>query len=111
MVNTNTSWYQYPNKTDSESLLNLFGYINRQVEGVLFPTILLVIWFVAFIGVFASGGRGSASKAFTFASFLNSLLSMPLAITGFLSPKLMFLFFIMTAIGALWIKLDTPAGD
>ena len=113
MVNNASSWYAYPNATDSDSFLNLFGYINRSVEGLFFPVILLVIWFIAFVGVFSSQGsnRVGAGRAFTFASFLCSILAIPLVITGFLAVKFMYLCFIFVAVGALWIKLQAPAGD
>lgn len=113
MVNTNDSWYQYPNKTDSESLLNLFGYVNNQVSGIFFPVILGVVWFIAFVSVFSAtgGGRDSASRAFSFASFFSSILAIPLTIGGLLSTKIMFLFFILTGVGALWMKLGASTVD
>lgn len=113
MANTNNSWYQYPNKTDSESITGLFNYVNNQVEGLLFPVILVAVWFISFIAVFSSSGssKDSASRAFTFASFFCSVLSIPLAITGLLSTKIMFVFFIMTAFGALLLKLNSPTVD
>lgn len=113
MVNTNDSWYQYPNSTDTKNLLNFFGYVNNQVSGVLFPVLLVVIWFVAFVAAFTSGGsnRNSAARAWTFASFIISILAIPLAIVGLLAAKFMYTSFIFLSIGVLWLTLSSPAGD
>ena len=75
------------------------------------PMRSLNIWL--FVGVFSSQGsnRNAAARAFTFASFLCSILAIPLVVTGFLAVKFMYLCFIFVAVGALWIKLSSPAGD
>lgn len=107
MVNTNTSWYQYPNATDSRSLLDVFGYVNRTASDLFLPGILLVTWVIAFVSVFSASGsdRTAAARAWTFSSFFIALLSVPLVITGLLAAKFMYLTFIMVALGALWLNL------
>ena len=102
-------WYAYPNSTDSTGIFEFMRYVNVTADGLFFPVILLVIWFIAFIGVFSSGGQGraSASRGFAFASFLISVLSIMLSIMGFLAPKFMYLTFILTGVGALWLKAES----
>ena len=101
-------WYEYPNSTDTQGMLSFFGYINRITDGLFFPVILLVIWFVSFVGVFGAGGatRPAAARAFTFASFLCSILGIMTAIMGFFASKFMYLFFILTAVGLIWMKIE-----
>ena len=110
MAVTNNSWYQYPNSTDSENLFQFFGYINNTVEGLFFPIIIMVIWFVAFLGAWGAsyGGRSAAARSWVFASFLTSILSIMASIMGFLAPKFMYLSFILLAVGFLWVKLSSP---
>ena len=103
------AWYEYPNMTDSKDLYEFTNYINRTGDGLVFPGFLLVIWFIAFIGVFNSGSVGSprASRAWVFASFITSILSILSAIMGLLSPNWMYLPFIALAIGLLWLKSES----
>jgi len=100
-------WYAYPNSTDTERLYEFFGYVSRTTEGLFFPVMLVVIWFVAFIGSYSlNSGRPAAAKSFTFASFIIAIMSIMTSILGFLSPKFMYLSFILVAIGVVWIKLE-----
>lgn len=102
------AWYEYPNSTDTEGIFEFFGYINRITEGLFFPTMLIVVWFVSFIGVFSSGlgGRPAGARAFAFSSFITAILSILLSIMGFLAPKFMYLTFILVAISVLWLKME-----
>ena len=113
MVNTNDSWYQYPNGTDSESLFNYMGYVNNVVDGLFFPVILLVIWVISFLTAFAAsgGGRPAAARSWVVSSFIVSILSIMSSIMGFLAPKFMYLSFIALALGLLWLRLETPSMD
>ena len=110
MVNTNNSWYQYPNASDSTNLYQVFNYINNISDNYFFPTMLLVIWFISFVSVFSLGGRsnGSAARAWTFSSFIVSILAIMTTIMGFLSTKYMYLTFVMLGLGVLWLKLSSP---
>lgn len=103
------AYYEYPNSTDTQGLFQYFGYINRAADGLFFPVILLVVWFISFISIFSSSGgnRPAAARGFAFSSFLTSILSIMLAIMGFLAPKFMYLNFILTAVGILWVKLES----
>ena len=113
MANNADSWYQYPNSTDTTGIFEFFRYVNTTADNLFFPLILLVIWVVTFVGSFAAGGKDgiAAARSFTFASFLCSIMSILLVTIGLLAVKFMYLLFILTAVGALLIKLFTPAGD
>lgn len=99
-------YYSYPNATDSESFFTLFRYVNTGVEGVLASGLLFVIWGIAFI----AGKQFGTEKAFTFASFFAAILAIPLAVFGFINPAIMYIFLILTAGGAVWIKLTGAGG-
>jgi len=102
------SWYNYPNATDTEGLFEFFSYVSLTSDGLFFPIMSIVIWFIAFVGVFGAGGqtKPAAARAFTFASFINSILGIMLAIMGFLAPKFMYLNFILVGVGIVWMKLE-----
>jgi len=102
-------WYALPNSTQSEGMFELFKYVNTTAEGLFIPVILLVVWFISFIGVFGAtgGGRESAARSFTFASFLVSILSVMTGIMGLLAPKFMYLTFVLVGIGVLWLKMES----
>jgi len=109
MATNASSWYQYPNSTDTSGLFEFYRFINNEVTGYLFfPAMLLVIWFIAFVGVFSSGGlnRAAGARAWTFASFLCFILSIFLTTMEFLAPKFMYLSFIFLSIGILWLKIE-----
>lgn len=111
MASSVTPWYSYPNSSDTLGIAELFGYVNTSADGMFFPVILLVLWVVSFIIIFSSGGlnRPAAARGFTFASFLCSVLGIPLSILGFLAPKFMYLPFILFAAGLLWLRLEQPS--
>ena len=94
--------YAPPNATDSGGFLEISRYVNNAVDGYLFTSMMFVIWIV----IFTATKQYSSSKAFTFASFVCMVLSIVLATLNLLSPRLMYLFVVLTAAGALWIKLD-----
>ena len=109
MATNASSWYQYPNSTDTKGIFEFFRFINNEATDYLFfPVILLVIWFIAFVSVFSSGGlnRPAAARSWTFASFLCAILSILMATMGFLAPKFMYITFIMVSVGILWVKLE-----
>jgi len=103
------TWYEMPNATDSQGLYEFFGYVNKLSNSLFFPVMLVVVWFISFVGTFNVLGRDrpAGARAFTFASFLISVLSIMLAIMGFLASKFMYLSFILVAIGVLWLKAES----
>lgn len=97
--------YQVLNTTDTKDLYTLFKFINNTAtEGLFFPVMLLVIWFIAALGVIADGRP--ISRGFTFASFICSVISILLVILNVLNPTYMYLLFVLTAFGILWIYLS-----
>ena len=111
-----TDIYVMPNSTDSRGIFELFRYINNiqrvgetQPIGLFFPVFLLVIFFISFISLLGFGysrGTTSTSRAFTFASFFTTILSMMLATLNLIAPRYMYMCMIATAIGALWLILE-----
>ena len=107
-------WYSYPNVTDSRGIAEFFGYIHHTVtEGLFFPVILLLTWIISFSTILAASGfdKSSAPKAFAFSSFFCSILALILTLSGFLEQKYMYLLFVLTAAGFLWIKAAAPTTD
>ena len=79
----NATYYPTPSPSDTRDFLSVFQWIsNVATEGLFFPIIILVIWIVQFIGVLAEGRR--ASRAFVFASFTATILSVIFEILGLL---------------------------
>jgi hypothetical protein len=72
------------------------------------PMMLLVIWIVAFIGAIADGRQ--ASRGFIFASFIVSILALPLALIGMLNSQYMYFSFLMVGAGLIWSKLSNAPG-
>ena len=100
------TYYPIPNVTDTRDLLSIFQFVsNNLTEGLFFPLIILVIWIVQFIGVLAAGRP--ASRAFVFASFTTTILSILLGILGMMEQKWIYLLIIGVSLGAFWIKLST----
>lgn len=98
--------YQVLNSTDTKDLFTLFRYINNTAtEGLFFPVMLLVIWFVAMLGVIADGKP--FSRGFTFASFICSIIAILLVILNVLNPMYMYLLFVFTGIGVFWMYLTS----
>ena len=72
------------------------------------PVMLFVVWLVAFIGTIAEGRE--ASRAMIFASFIASMLAIPLALIGMLNSSFMYFSFILVGIGIIWNKLANAPG-
>ena len=95
--------YAMPNISAEGGLYDLFGYVNTVSDGIFFPVFLGVIWIVMFlIGVRIS----SAARALTFSCFMGMILSMPLAVLGLVTPKIMYAFILGLAIGLFWTKQE-----
>jgi hypothetical protein len=99
------AYYQTPNIDDTKGFYEYFGFVNTAAGGLFFPAMIFVIWIVIFLAVKSY----STPKAFTFASFMCSILSILLAVMDYISPKIMYVFFIFLVIGLVWLKLDTES--
>ena len=95
--------YAMPNVSAEGGLFEMFGYINQVSEGVFFPIFLGAFWFISFlIGI----RRATPAKALTFSCFLGLILSMPMAVMGYVSPKIMYAFIVGFAGGLFWAKQE-----
>ena len=102
----NATYYPIPTGNDTRDLLSVFQFIsNEATSGLFFPIMILVIWVVQFIGVLSEGRN--ASRAFLFASFTATILSVILGILAMLAQKWIYLLVLMVSLGAFWIKLAT----
>jgi hypothetical protein len=90
--------YTFPNDTYTPDKLITWVV---GIEPYTFVMILLAVWVIAFLVTKVY----STSRAWTFASFLCFILSIPLAGLGWLSYVYMYLLLLMTAIGIIWIRL------
>lgn len=99
----NASYYPIPEPSDTRDLLAIFQFVSELTGGLFFPIVILVIWVVQFIGVLSE--NRPASRAFVFASFTATILSMILGILALMEQKWVYLLIIMVSLGAFWIKL------
>ena len=100
----NATYFPIPKPEDTRDLLSIFQFVSSDLtNGLFFPLIILVIWIVQFIGVLAAGRP--ASRAFVFASFTTTILSILLGILGMMEQKWIYLLIIGVSLGAFWIKL------
>jgi len=103
MVFTPT-YYPVPNATDTTDLLAIFQWIsNDATGGLFFPVMILTTWVIQFIGVIAEGRP--ASRAWVFASFTATILSIILGILAMMAQKWIYLLILMISIGAFWVRL------
>lgn len=96
------NYYAPPNRSDTEGFFELARYTNTVSGGALFPMLLMAVWMIVFIAT----KQFSGSKAFTYASFVCAILSIPLALLELLNPRFMYAFGILLAIGIIWLKLE-----
>lgn len=93
----------------TRNIYEITKFINADTTGGLFaPVTLATVWFIAFIGALVEGRQ--ASRAFIFASFIGSILSILLALIGMLASQYMYFMFLMVGIGVIWYKLDNAPG-
>ncbi len=98
------TFYPVPNATDTRDLLSIFQWIsNTATDGLFFPLMILTIWVIQFIGVMAEGRP--ASRAWVFASFTATILSIILGILAMMAQKWIYLLILMVSIGAFWVRL------
>ena len=98
--------YITPNANDTAGIYEFFRFITTVTDGFFFAGIMVVIWVVTFIAT----KQFSTSRAFTYTSFICFILSMILVVIDLLAPKYMYLFIILAAAGAMWIKLEKDRG-
>jgi len=98
------SYYPVPTVNDTQDMLTIFQWIsNTATDGLFFPIMILVIWVVQFIGVLAEGRP--ASRAWVFASFTATILSIILGILAMMAQKWIYLLVIFLSLGIFWLKL------
>jgi hypothetical protein len=96
-------YYATPTYNDTAGMYEFFGWVNRSPsEGLLFPILLLVIWIVSFLSL----KEYSTARAWTFASFFCSIISILLAVIDYINPKFMYLCIFLTVVGFVWLKLE-----
>lgn len=97
--------YPVPTVNDTQGIYEVARFANTASDNILFPIMLLVVWTIGFIGSITEGRV--AYKAWTFASFISTILGTMLALMGFLDPKYMYLLVFMTAVGMFWAHLQS----
>jgi len=106
MASFNASYYSTPTPENTRDLLSIFQFVNNDLTGGLFfPLMILVIWAVQFIGVLAEGRP--ASRAWVYASFTATILSIMLGLLALMEQKWIYLLVIAVSLGAFWVKLAT----
>lgn len=102
----NATYYKIPNVNQTGDILEIFRFVSNDLtNGLFFPIIILVIWVVQFVGVLAE--NRPASRAFVYASFTATILSIMLGILAMMEQKWIYLLVIGVSLGAFWIKLST----
>jgi len=100
----NYSYYPVAEANNTRDLLSIFQFVSNDLTGGLFfPIMILVIWVVQFIGVLAEGRP--ASRAWVFASFTATVLSIMLGLLALMEQRWIYLLVICVSLGAFWIKL------
>ena len=95
--------YPEPTSNDTAGIFEYFRYVNNVADGLFFPSILLVLWVVIFIAT----KQFTSARAWTTASAICALLSIPLVVMDLVGRNWMYLLIVLTAIGILWLKLET----
>ena len=98
------TYFPVPDSNQTRDLLEIFKFIsNDATQGLFFPICILVIWVIQFVGVISEGRP--ASRAFVFASFTATILSVILGILAMMAQKWIYLLILMVSLGAFWVKL------
>lgn len=98
-----TQYYSTPTYNDTAGVYEMFHWINASPsEGLFFPIILFVIWIVSFLAL----KQYSTARAWTFASFFCSILSIMMAVLDLINSKIMYLCIFLTLVGFVWLKLE-----
>lgn len=100
-----TQIYAPPSNNDTLGVYEIFKYVNTVSDGIFFVGLAFVIWII----IFVSTKNYSSSRAFTFASFVSFILTLVLTVIDLISPKIMYLFVLLLAGGAMWMKLEAQS--
>lgn len=96
--------FSVPTVNDTQGFFEIFTWVNNTAtDGLFFPIMLLTIWIIAFIGTITQTKK--VSVAWTFSSFIGSILAILLSLMGFLSPNYIYLLVFGVASGILWTHL------
>lgn len=99
----NATYFPVPTPEDTRDLLSMFQFISEATGGLFFPIMILTLWVIQFVGVLAEGRP--ASRAFVFASFSATVLSIILGILALMAQKWIYLLVLMVSLGIFWLKL------
>lgn len=96
------------NNTDAVDFLNLSIYVNEISNGIFWIVMLAVIWIVLF---FSGLGVGkSASRGWTLASFICSIIGTMMAVLNLINSKFVYLLVLMIGFGLIWMRFeDAPS--
>ncbi len=97
-----------PNATDMIDLFTISKFANNASGGSMFLTIMGAIWAISFIGGIAEGRK--AYRGWIFANFICTVLTIPMALLGFIASSYMYFFILMLGFGLIWAKLAESKG-
>lgn len=97
------AYFQIMNQTDTVDMQTIFTYINNVVGGLFWPVMLLVIWVIWVLGAVFTGKP--IYRAFLFASFMCSIISILMVLMNWLSTNFMYFLFFLTTVGLIWTKM------
>ena len=95
--------YQTLNISDTQNIQTLMNFANVVSGGILWPIMLLTVWAIWVLGSVFIGKP--IYRAFLFASFFCSIISILFVIMNWLNTGFMYFLFLMTAVGLIWTKL------
>lgn len=96
------AFYPMPTNNQTQDITSFFGYVNTLTDGLFFAMLMMVIWVIIFI----ASKQYDTPRAWTAASLICSFLAVPLSVGGLLAPWIMYMLFVFSAGGLLWLKLD-----
>lgn len=96
--------YTLPTVNDMTDLAKMWAYVNNQSGGVFTPLMVLVLFVVLFVGGLMAGAR--ASRVWTFASFLSTVIIVVFAVMNLINKNYIYLGILFIGLGIIWIKLQ-----
>ena len=91
--------YEIP--TNLSDVVDFIGWTTEVSGGVLWPMILFIIGTITFLGT----KQFTTPIAFAFSSFITALISIPLAILGWLAPAIMYFCFVLFAMSLVALRV------
>lgn len=102
----NATYFPTPEISDTRDLLSIFQWISTEAtSGLFFILMIAVIWVIQFVGVISESRP--ASRAFLFASFTATILSVILGILALVAQQYIYLLILMVSLGVFWTKLSS----